>query len=250
MIGSVISAGASLIGGLMNRSAAKDAQAANERMAEKNIKLQKQFAQEGIRWKVQDAEAAGIHPAFALGANTNSFTPVNYSATADNSMGNAIASMGQDIGSAVNRTRTAGERVDAFTQAARKLSLTKGALENELLASQIAKLKASANPPMPSVPGTPLGANGPVPEADKFEDRPQLIFGNQKWMTDPTTANMDDFSKRYGDDGLPSWLIPPMIMYQDYKANSATWPARMRAEGPRRGESFHHFMKRKGQERR
>ena len=44
--------------------------------ADKNIKYQKQFAQHGIRWKVEDAKAAGLHPLYALGANTHSFTPV------------------------------------------------------------------------------------------------------------------------------------------------------------------------------
>lgn len=41
----------------------------------KNAKHQmgqnKEFAQKGIRWKVADAKAAGIHPLYAMGASTN-----------------------------------------------------------------------------------------------------------------------------------------------------------------------------------
>lgn len=41
----------------------------------KNAALQKQFAQMGIRWKVQDAMAAGLHPLYALGGAGSTFSP-------------------------------------------------------------------------------------------------------------------------------------------------------------------------------
>lgn len=40
----------------------------DSKTAKENIKLQKQFAQTGIQWKVADAKKAGIHPVYALGA--------------------------------------------------------------------------------------------------------------------------------------------------------------------------------------
>lgn len=40
-----------------------------------NLELQREFAQHGIQWKVNDAISAGIHPLAALGADTMSFTP-------------------------------------------------------------------------------------------------------------------------------------------------------------------------------
>lgn len=231
MIGPLISAGASLIGGMFNRNAAEDAaersNAISEQNALRNIQLQKDFAQQGIRWKVEDAKAAGIHPLYALGAQTTSFSPVSVGTPAggyDSSMGSGIASAGQDISRAMNATRTAPERADAFTTTVNAMTVQKMGLENELLASKVAQAKASLNPPMPVLP---------IPESKKLEDRPQLYFGGQKIQTDPTTSNFDDYSKRYGDEGLPQWAIAPAIMYRDYMqttggaVDTKSWPERV-----------------------
>lgn len=139
MLGTLISAGASLAGSLLgNKSASK--------LNKMNIKYQKDFAQQGIRWKVADAKAAGIHPLAALGAQTHSFAPVT--AGGDFS---GIAQAGQDIGRAIDATRTKTQRVDAYTAETQRLSLQRMGLENELLASKIAKIKQPGHPPaMPS----------------------------------------------------------------------------------------------------
>jgi uncharacterized protein YnzC (UPF0291/DUF896 family) len=55
----------SLIGGIVNAGAQRDTNAAN-------VAMQKEFAQKGIQWKVNDAKAAGVHPLAALGAQTHS----------------------------------------------------------------------------------------------------------------------------------------------------------------------------------
>lgn len=44
---------------------------------EKNWANQREFAKHGIRWRVEDAIAAGIHPLAALGVNTASGSPVS-----------------------------------------------------------------------------------------------------------------------------------------------------------------------------
>lgn len=210
-LGPALAAGSSLIGGFLNRDAAKDANAAQAAQAEKNMKLQQDFAQHGIKWRVDDAKDAGIHPLYALGAQTTSYSPVSLGTTADTSLGSSFASAGQDLSRAINATRTAPERADAFTKTVQDLSLTKMGLENEVLAAQVAKLRASTNPPMPTL--------GPIPEAGKPEERPLLQWGGQKIKTDPTTSNFDDFSKRYGDEGIPQWAIAPSIMFRDFQHN-------------------------------
>lgn len=58
----------SIAGGLLGKKSQEDA---NER----NYQMQKEFAQNSIRWKVADARAAGVHPLFALGASTNAASP-------------------------------------------------------------------------------------------------------------------------------------------------------------------------------
>ena len=195
MIGDIISAGANLVGGFLNRQAKKDEVAAQERMAAQNIQLQKDFAQQGIRWKVEDAKQAGIHPLYALGASTTSFSPVSISGGADTSMGDAVSRAGGDIGRAINATRTSEERSAAAAQTALQLEGLK--LDNDIkkatIASAVQRIKQQANPPMPSQ------AAGLVPNADKYEERPLLRGDTGPFDTNPRVVNAEDIEKRYGD---------------------------------------------------
>lgn len=136
MLGELISAGASLVGGIMGNNSQKQ-------QAKANAKMQKEFAQHGIRWKVADAKAAGIHPLAALGAQTVSFTPQ----AIGSDLSTGIANAGQDIGRAINSTRTQGERVDAYTKSMQLMSLQRAGLENELLKSQLIRANAPGTPP-------------------------------------------------------------------------------------------------------
>lgn len=43
-----------------------------------NYNAQKEFAQNSIQWKTQDAKNAGIHPLYALGNNATSYTPSSH----------------------------------------------------------------------------------------------------------------------------------------------------------------------------
>lgn len=138
MLGSIASAVAGLAGSAISHFS-------NTANAKRNIQLQKDFAQQGIRWKVADAKAAGIHPIYALGAPTHSFSPVSIG----DSLGTGIRQAGQDIGRAINSTSSPTQRLDAFGQAAQALSLEKGGLENELLRSQIARMRQTTNPALP-----------------------------------------------------------------------------------------------------
>lgn len=113
--GSLIGAGGNLLGGLLG-----------SREASKNRAAQKEFAQFGIRWRVADAKAAGLHPLYALGAQVPSFSPVHSEAPAQ------LAEMGQNIGRAVQAQMTAREKVRA-------------ALELQLLQSQIGETDARAD---------------------------------------------------------------------------------------------------------
>lgn len=218
MIGSIISAGANIIGGLMGQSSASKAAEQQAAVARENIEMQKTFAKKGIRWKVEDAKAAGIHPVYALGAPTTSFSPISMSSTADNSLGRGIAAAGSDIGRAMNATRTGSERVDAYTQAAQQLSLEKGALENQLLASQIKRLESQSNPPMPAI-SADSSKPFPVPEDSKSEKRPPLMALGGRWMTNPNTSPMEAWEKQYGDDGPISWMLPLLLGINDLQHN-------------------------------
>lgn len=137
MLDSLISAGANLIQGFLNKKA-----------SDKNIALQKEFAQSGIQWKVQDAQKAGIHPLYALGANTTSFSPV---AVGDNS----ISAAGQDIGRAVRSSMPQERGATALAAELAKAQLDGVRVDNDIkraeLASRLAKGTAAGS--VPGIPG-------------------------------------------------------------------------------------------------
>lgn len=204
-IGPAIAAGASLAGGLMNKNATEKANAANlaaqREHTDRQVQLQKKFAQEGIRWRVEDAKKAGIHPLYALGASTPSYTP---SAAAFNqapaSMGSSLAAAGQDIGRAMNATRTAPERADAYTETLRGLQLKNAELDLEIkktdLASRVARLGQNSNPPM----ADGLSSDGMLP-LDKWDKATPLLTGGKPVTTDRRWSDGQTFEDRWGEWG-------------------------------------------------
>lgn len=101
-LGSGIVSGAfSALGGL--------AQARSQRKAQqREYEHQKEFAQNGIRWRVEDAKAAGIHPLYAIGANTPTYSP---QAAVGTDYG--LSSAGQNISRAIEAGQTRAERAHA-----------------------------------------------------------------------------------------------------------------------------------------
>lgn len=137
--GALVGAGSNLLGGLLGRRS-------SDRAAAQNLKQQREFAQKGIRWRVADAKAAGLHPLYALGAQTHSFQPI----TVQDSLGPALSAAGQDISRAMYQSASAGDRAAAKVQAA--LQTENMGLQNDLLRAQIAKLQGGqVSPPIPNV---------------------------------------------------------------------------------------------------
>lgn len=119
---------------------------AADNAARDNYAAQKEFAQNGIRWRVDDAKAAGIHPLYAMGAQPMSFSP---SYVSGDSLANGFMQSGSELGRAIDAGRTAPERTQARLEA---LSVERAELENDLLRSQIAKINQPGHPPsLPSV---------------------------------------------------------------------------------------------------
>lgn len=123
-----------------NNEAAKK----NKEAAEKNAETQREFAQSGIKWKVQDAKEAGIHPLYALSSNTPSFTP---SYVGDTSSSQLISDMGQNVSRAIQATQSTEER------AANQLRLESMKLDNDLKKAELAKNTASQIGPALPNPG-------------------------------------------------------------------------------------------------
>jgi len=175
MLGPLIGAAANVIGGIMGQNAQKEAAATQERMAAQNIALQKEFAQSGIQWKVADAKAAGVHPLYALGANTTSFSPVSVGSPSSSPLGQGIAAAGQDVSRAMAATS------NSTTRMLSGLTLERGALENELLRTQIAKARQQIGPPIPTANDNPWAIPGqgnsipPIDWSDLIKKKPHEI---------------------------------------------------------------------------
>ncbi|MEM2002527.1 MAG: hypothetical protein QXT77_07790 [Candidatus Methanomethylicaceae archaeon] len=121
IVPALIGAGAAIIGGALsdrsNRKAAAATNETQEQLHRENIALQREFAQAGIRWKVEDAKAAGLHPLYAIGAAPATFSPsIPAMVTPDRSgLGRGLAEAGQHLGRAVSAQQTPDQR--AITQA-------------------------------------------------------------------------------------------------------------------------------------
>lgn len=160
------------------------------KMFNENMQMQERFAQSGIRWRVQDAMEAGLHPLYALGGQPISYSPVSVGGggmtpmgaptlSADKSMGQALANMGQDVGRAINATRTTEERATAGAMAT--LGLERANLENDLLRAQIAKINASPNPAFPGTKSKTIPGQGDDPyiEVKPMEQTPTRAAGGE-----------------------------------------------------------------------
>lgn len=75
----VIPAVAAVAGSVLNKKsqekASQQAAEATRDANQANVDFQKEFAQHGISWKVQDAKEAGLHPLFGAGLSGSSFSP-------------------------------------------------------------------------------------------------------------------------------------------------------------------------------
>lgn len=68
MLNNLLNVGSDLFTNSLNRKN-------QSKINQQNLNAQKEFAQNSIQWRVNDAKAAGLHPLAALGANGTTYTP-------------------------------------------------------------------------------------------------------------------------------------------------------------------------------
>lgn len=215
---SLLGAGASIVGGLFGKNSADEANRINQENARENLAFQREAANNGISWKVADAKRAGIAPLAALGAATFSPSPVSVGAVSDNSFGSGVAAAGQNLGRAIDATRSSKDKVDAFTASSQALTLQRMGLENEILASNLRTVRqAGSTPPMPNGGRTSQLVDGqsatntvtvggyPVVDDPIKQQRdviPATAISRPAGIplrTNPYTMDAQDVEDRYGD---------------------------------------------------
>lgn len=140
---------AATIGDLIHRDADRNqknkANQAAHRHAATERETQREFAQHGLRWKVEDARRAGISPLFALGASGSSYSPVSQPFTESSGYDSPIkdiAQLGQSVARAAGATQTAEERQMVQLQLANaRADLDGRTIDNQIKASELARLQ-------------------------------------------------------------------------------------------------------------
>lgn len=156
--------------------------------AEQQAELQREFAQNGIRWKVEDAKKAGIHPLYALGAQTNAYSPVSVGST-------DFANAGQNLGSAIGAMVTPKEKIGDFQKTVQQLTLQKMGLENEVLASQLRSInQPGRGPGMPAGRMIPGQGNTPATASEMTAGGGAVTI-----QVNPNNTPAQVVSDQYGD---------------------------------------------------
>lgn len=187
MLGSLISAGAGLIGGLLGNKA-------NAKANDQNAALQKEAAQNQVQWRVADANKAGVSPLVALGMSPISMSP---SYVGDTSLPASMANMGQDIGRAVSAKMGPQERVNATLGA---LQIERAQLENDVLRQQLRSHSAAGTPPgIAGATVVPGAGDAPVIEITPPTRTPYVTRGDGSFMKTSPMMDAQVAENRYGD---------------------------------------------------
>lgn len=191
MLGALIGAGTSLLGGILGNKSA-------EKAAQQNAEMQHRYATRGIRMRVKDAKAAGIHPLYALGAQTHSFTP---SFVGSNALAEGVAQAGQNIGRAIDSGMSSNERLNSRLAA---LTVQRAELENTKLASEIALIQQPGSPPAPAT------ENPIIPGQGQVKTSPSETVSNLVGHPTIEAAVMPSVQYRRTERGIEA-VIPPKL---------------------------------------
>lgn len=169
-LNTIIGGGFDLLGGYLDNEAQEKSDQKNRQHQDQvnvaNADLQREFAKMGIRWKVEDAMAAGIHPLAALGASTQGAQPSHqaFVGSPKQGIGRAMSNIGQNITRSMTTTSTQEDKIS------RALQIKRMDLENQVLEKQLRQTD-QIGPAMPST--KPFG---------------QAIDGQSESLNDSITA--------------------------------------------------------------
>lgn len=136
----LVAMGASVISNLIQGKFNNDQASAASRA---NYEAQKEFAQHGIQWRVEDAQRAGLHPLVGAGSMGGSFSP-------SFQVGDTgyISNMGQDISRAAMAMHSPRERVlSAHERRMERYSEQTADMQLKLLKAQLDKMNAPGTGP-------------------------------------------------------------------------------------------------------
>jgi len=178
-----------------------------------------EFAKSGVQWKVSDAVKAGLHPLAAMGASTASGPSLSIGSVGSVSpprapggspMGAALSSMGQDVSRAMMASATNQTRESMFDATVQSMTLTNMALKNDLLASQLQRIKQGAGPGGPE-----LGTATEAPPDKNVGKRGRNVIGGAEVRAHPGYSQTNSITDEYGE-GVGDILYGPLKVFMDW----------------------------------
>lgn len=240
------------IGGALGLIGAGQSQASAERLNQLNYEHQKEFAQNGIRWKVADAKAAGLHPLAALGASTASYSPS--AVIGDSPDYSFLKDMGQGIDRAMDAKATQRERAEREQKenAFFNEELRGKQLQNQETQTRIEQMKwdmamdAARNaersvrtqqqvPPMPSLlpDGSLMSGQGNATSPGGIETKPAEIVVNEPGRRGQERGSITELGFSRTNDGgyVPVMSNDAKQRYEEDIFGEVGWNLRNRLPG-------------------
>lgn len=183
--------GGALAGGLFGKSS-----------NDQNAEMQREFAQHGISWKVEDAKRAGLHPLYALGGSGATFTPSVQPIM--------TASEGANIGQNIARAATQDSGHERAVQLAQLKQLEASAEKDFALASA-ARSEAAVRQQqyLQSVPALrqPVVQSFPIPDPQVLEVGTTVDGVNVAMMDPSNIVNTPSYIAGEAKPALRPWKV-------------------------------------------
>lgn len=151
-----------------------------EQQNQQNYLAQKEFAQNGIQWRVADAKKAGLHPLYALGGAGAGYSPTSsaFSGADFSGVGNGIAQLG-------------GSFLSKQEKEANALVLEGKKLDNDLKKAELAQLQAANT--------ATSGSIGVTGQGSSIIDKPSLsTAGKHQAFTKTLNNGLLKVGEQYG----------------------------------------------------
>lgn len=189
----VIRVGADLLGIKSDSDANKD-----------NIRFQREFARRGIRYKVNDAKKAGIHPLYALGASTNM---PSYNIRGQ---GDMIRNAGQSMSRMFDKN---AKQLEALQKKSIEADITLKMARASEVAKRTQKLNSQQDMDL-------VALDNPVPNKKLHSQRKPIetIIGTLLPSKNPGYIDADKIPERYGDEAKD--VLGLIALWNDYWRDS------------------------------
>ena len=203
---------------------------------------QKEFAQNSIQWRVNDAKKAGIHPLYALGSQGISYAPSSFSSMPDTSLSDA----GNAIGTAV--AGMAGQKQAKELHDLQKASLVEDVrakrLANEMSSKQLMSMGQSGASHSTLLQTSLAGQSTPVTQSGATNTTNKGLVGGVDLskvvpnVTFTETARGELVPYPAGDVAGES--------YSEGNFNKALWEAQLFRDGDSYADSLNNAHRRAG----